>query len=70
MNKKNPKKFLLIINLIIGILITFAPIIITGRFYDETHVIGSLLVAEFVMRTASLIMGLVIIYDGIKTYFK
>ncbi|WML42047.1 hypothetical protein RCG19_10710 [Neobacillus sp. OS1-2] len=70
MNNKNPKKILLIINLIVGILITVAPIIITGHVYDVTHVIGNLLVGEFVIRTVSLIIGLIIINEGIKTYFK
>lgn len=69
MNNKNPK-VLLIINLILGILIAVSPIIITGRLYDETQVMGNLLVGELVIRTVSLIIGLIIINEGIKTYFK
>jgi uncharacterized protein with PQ loop repeat len=71
MNKEKSKKIFLIISLGFGILIFLAPSIITGRFYyDEVHVMGPLLVSEFLMRTASLILGLIIIYDGIKNFFK
>ncbi|KIO63786.1 hypothetical protein NSQ96_05900 [Caldifermentibacillus hisashii] len=70
MKKENQKKVLLFFNIIIGLLTIFAPNIITGRFYDEAKILGSLLVGEFIIRTVSLIIGLLIINDGIKTYFK
>jgi ABC-type arginine/histidine transport system permease subunit len=70
MNKEKSKIILVIVSIVIGIIIIFAPVIITGRFYDEVHVMGGLLVGDFLMRTTSLILGLIIIYDGIKNYFK
>lgn len=64
------KKLLLTSNVLIGIFIAFAPIIITGRFYDETELMPDLLVAEFVIRSIAYIVGLVVINDGIKQYIK
>lgn len=62
----NNKKIELLLSLLIGILIISAPIIITGHLYNVSKVIGSLLVADFVVRTLSLVIGLIVI----KTYFK
>lgn len=59
-----------IIGCVLGILIILAPIIITGRLYDESKILGGLLVSEFIMRTLSLIIGFGVIYDAIKVYFK
>ncbi|MGY0694842.1 hypothetical protein ACW2QC_19010 [Virgibacillus sp. FSP13] len=67
---KNNSLIAFFINLIIGVIIIVAPVIITGRFYNENEVMGSLLVSEFVMRTTALIIGLLVIYDSIKRYFK
>lgn len=64
------QKTILVINIIIGILITLSPTIITGHMYDEVHTIGPLLVADFTMRTISLIIGLLVIYGSIKNYTK
>jgi hypothetical protein len=58
------------IQLVIGILIIVAPIIVTGRLYNENEIMGALLVSEFIMRTVSLIVGLLVIYDAIKSYKK
>ncbi|MBD8046499.1 hypothetical protein [Clostridium faecium] len=64
------KAILCIIGCILGVLIILTPIIITGRLYDESKILGGLLVSEFVMRTLSLIIGFGVIYDAIKVYFK
>jgi uncharacterized membrane protein len=60
----------LIIGLIVGILIIFSPVIITGASYDVQRVMGNLLVAEFILRTSSLIIGLLVVYDAMKTFSK
>ncbi|WP_088043041.1 hypothetical protein [Bacillus sp. EAC] len=70
MNNKNPNKLLLFFNLVIGILIIISPTIITGHLYDIQTLIGNIRVAEFVLRTAALIIGLLVINEGIKNYFK
>lgn len=57
----------LILALIIGILIIFAPVIITGHGYNIEMSLGGLLTAEFVMRTVAIIVGLLVIYNAIKT---
>lgn len=47
-----------------------SPIIITGHQYDVSRVMGTLLVAEFIVRTLVMVIGLIIIYDGIKRFFS
>lgn len=68
MNKK--RMFLSIIEIIIGVVIIFAPTIITGKNYNVNETMGDLLVAEFVLRTLSFIIGLIIIYLSIKKFDK
>jgi len=59
------------IGCIIGVLIMLAPILVTGNFLlINSNAIGALLVSEFIMRVISLIVGLIIIYDSIKTLNK
>jgi hypothetical protein len=60
----------LISSILIGILIMLSPIIITGHQYDVSRVMGTLLVAEFIVRTLVMVIGLIIIYDGIKRFFS
>ncbi|MBP3039714.1 hypothetical protein J9303_09465 [Bacillaceae bacterium Marseille-Q3522] len=61
----------MIIGLVAGILITLSPVMITGEFYSTTSgLMGNLLVADFVMRTLALIIGLAVIYDAAKNYLK
>ncbi len=69
MNKMD-KSMILIGSIIIGFLCMLSPIIITGTVYDTNRVMGSLLTAEFVVRTLAIIIGLIIIYDGVKSHFK
>ncbi|TVY00530.1 hypothetical protein FPZ45_10915 [Cohnella terricola] len=66
---KNNRIVVLISSFILGLLIMFSPNIITGSSYDTTHVMGGLLTAEFVVRTIVIVIGLIVIYDGIKNYF-
>jgi len=48
-----------------------APTLVTGHFLlINSNAIGALLVSEFIMRVISLIVGLIIIYDSIKTLNK
>lgn len=70
MEAKGKKILVLIGSIIIGILIMFSPVFITGSYYDINKVMGSLLTAELVVRTLAVVVGLIIIYDGIKNLFK
>lgn len=63
------RKLFFIISCILGILIMLAPTIITGYPYNET-LMGGYAIGDFVMRTVSLIVGLLVIYDAIKRSFK
>ncbi|MED3541864.1 hypothetical protein ABEX53_29950 [Bacillus toyonensis] len=63
-------KYILFIQILIGIMIIFAPHIITGQIYDVSKVMGDLLVAEIIIRTLSLIIGLVVISKAFEKYSK
>ncbi|OFC81366.1 hypothetical protein BTGOE1_09290 [Bacillus thuringiensis] len=45
-----------------------APILITGSIYDVTKSFGELLVAELIIRTLSLIIGLLVISTALHHY--
>ncbi len=45
-----------------------APILITGTMYDVTKTMGDLLVAELIIRTLSLIIGLLVISKALYHY--
>lgn len=45
-----------------------APIIIIGLMYDGSTAMGNLLVAEFIIRTLSLIIGLLVISKALYRY--
>ncbi|SCM92617.1 Uncharacterized protein BWINRASL_00888 [Bacillus mycoides] len=62
------KSIHLFLQILIGIAITIAPIIITGSMYDITKTMGNLLVAEFIIRTLSLIIGLLVISKALHRY--
>lgn len=68
MNLKSKKNAIFIINCILAVLIMFAPVIITGHFYDTSKLLGGLLISDFVIRTVSLIIGILVIYDSIKRH--
>ncbi len=45
-----------------------APILITGTMYDVTKTMGDLLIAELIIRTLSLIIGLLVISKALYRY--
>lgn len=45
-----------------------APTLITGSIYDVTKSFGELLVAELIIRTLSLIIGLLVISTALHRY--
>ncbi|MGH0680030.1 hypothetical protein ACQVPP_22875 [Bacillus luti] len=62
------KNMNLLLQIVIGIIIMIAPILITGTMYDVTKTMGDLLVAEFIIRTLSLIFGLLVISKALYRY--
>ncbi|MGM2754052.1 hypothetical protein ACS2QP_21950 [Bacillus cereus group sp. Bce019] len=62
------KNINLLLQIIIGIIIMIAPILITGSIYDVTKSFGELLVAELIIRTLSLIIGLLVISTALHCY--
>ncbi|AJG76614.1 MULTISPECIES: hypothetical protein [Bacillus] len=62
------KNVTLLLQIVIGIIIIIAPIIITGLMYDGSTAMGNLFVAEFIMRTLSLIIGLLVISKALHRY--
>lgn len=48
----------------------FSPVFITGSYYDVNRVMGNLLSAEMVVRTLAVVIGLLTMYDGVKTFSK
>ncbi|AHA09499.1 hypothetical protein BCJMU51_0881 [Bacillus cereus] len=58
----------LLLQIVIGIIIMIAPILITGTMYDVTKTMGDLLVAELIIRTLSLIIGLLVISKALHRY--
>ncbi|MEF7636700.1 hypothetical protein [Bacillus thuringiensis] len=62
------KNINLLLQIIIGIIIMIAPLLITGSMYDVTKSFGELLVAELIIRTLSLIIGLLVISTALHRY--
>ncbi|ANE84345.1 MULTISPECIES: hypothetical protein [Bacillus] len=62
------KNINLLLQIIIGIIIMIAPILLTGSIYDVTKSFGELLVAELIIRTLSLIIGLLVISTALHRY--
>ncbi|GCF71455.1 MULTISPECIES: hypothetical protein [Bacillus] len=58
----------LLLQIVIGIIIMIAPILITGTMYDVTKTMGDLLIAELIIRTLSLIIGLLVISKALYRY--
>lgn len=58
------------ITIILGIVIIFAPTIITGHGYNDEKMMGALLVADYTLRVVSLITGLLVISFAIKGLSK
>lgn len=59
-----------VMTIIIGIVIIFAPTIITGHGYNDEKMMGALLVADYTLRVVSLITGLLVISFAIKGLSK
>lgn len=70
MEKKKKKYIFLISSILIGLLIAFSPVIVTGSWYDIIHVMGDLLVAEFIIRTLAIITGLLTVYNGVVHFLN
>lgn len=65
------KKYIFLISsILIGLLIAFSPVIVTGSWYDIIHVMGDLLVAEFIIRTLAIITGLLTVYNGVVHFLN
>ncbi|MEI5911641.1 hypothetical protein ACS2QU_01110 [Bacillus cereus group sp. Bce005] len=58
----------LLLQIVIGIIIMITPILITGTMYDVMKTMGDLLVAELIIRTLSLIIGLLVISKALYRY--
>lgn len=59
-----------VMTIILGIVIIFAPTIITGHGYNDEKMMGALLVADYTLRVVSLITGLLVISFAIKGLSK
>lgn len=60
----------LLSSVVIGVFIMLSPGFITGHTFNASHYSGSLYTAEFIVRSAAVIIGLLIIYDGIRSSLK
>jgi uncharacterized membrane protein len=68
--KTNNGTTFLFISILIGLLIALSPVIVTGSWYNTNIVMGNLLIAEFIVRTLVIVIGLIVIYNGVKHFFK
>mgnify|MGYP006357011489 CR=1 len=69
--KTNSQKIIfLIIGCVLGILIILIPALITGSLYLDYHLMAGLDIADYTLKIVSPMVGLLVIYDTIKTYFK
>lgn len=66
MNKTGESIAFTAFSIFIGLLIALAPVIVTGHWYHTSMAMGNLLVAEFIVRTLAVVIGLLVIYNGIK----
>lgn len=64
------KNIAAVINIILGIVIIFAPTIIIGHGYNDEKIMGTLLVTDYTLRVVSLIIGLLVINVAIKGFSK
>ncbi|MDA1762566.1 hypothetical protein [Bacillus cereus] len=62
------KNINLLLQIIIGIIIMTMPILITRFIYDITKSSDELLAAELIIRTLSLIIGLLVISKALHRY--
>lgn len=69
MESKWKRIVLLLVGVALGVCIIFAPTIITGQGYSERD-LGEFLVGNLIVRSSALMLGLLVIYDAVKTCFK
>ena len=70
MKASSQKIVSLIIGCILGILIIFIPALLTGSLSRVDTFMGGLDIADYIMRIISPTVGILVIYDAIKTYLK
>lgn len=59
----------LLIGIILGILITFIPQFITGQSFSSQNM-GSYLVVDYILRVFSYIIGIIMIFLSVNSFFK
>jgi hypothetical protein len=64
------KEIAVVISTLLGIVIILTPTIIVGHWYDPSKFLGNAFVADLIMRVQTFVIGLLVVYDGIKNYFK
>lgn len=64
------KKIYFAISCCLAIIIIYSPTLILGHGYSEYINMGVVLAGEVVMRITTLMVGMLVIYDAIKTYLK
>ncbi|QEY34688.1 hypothetical protein FL966_06250 [Caproiciproducens galactitolivorans] len=70
MNTKTSRAVILITGLIIGIFIVFLPYILTRSWFQNDDFLAELYITDYILKTLSPAMGLFVIYDAVKFYFK
>jgi hypothetical protein len=70
MNTKTSRAVILAIGLIIGVFIVFLPYILTRSWFPNDNFLAELYITDYVLKTLSPAMGLLVIYDAVKFYFK
>ncbi|NLG92389.1 MAG: hypothetical protein GX485_02305 [Clostridiales bacterium] len=70
MNTKTSRAVILITGLIIGIFIVFLPYILTRSWFPNDDFLAELYITDYILKTLSPAMGLLVIYDAVKFYFK
>ncbi len=70
MKASSQKMVSLIVGCILGIFIIFIPAFLTGSLSRVGTFMAGLEVADYIMRIVSPTVGILVIYDAIKTYLK
>lgn len=67
---KSNSKIIFLVKCIIALIIMLSPTIITGNLFVDIQTLPPRDVAEIIIRTLALIIGLLVLYDSIKTTFS
>lgn len=70
MKVSSQKMIFLIVGCILGIFIIFIPALLTGSLSRVDTFMGGLDIADYIMRIISPTVGMLVIYDAIKTYLN